>query len=193
MHRSAMSRPSLVKRFGALALSGLVESVAPLRAARRWPGALIEPGVTMRGDLSNLRLGERVNLQRSCFIHLGGLDWCENAGRVEIGDDGVISPQVVIYGCGPGGVSIGRRFDCGPNVGIFASRTDYAVLPRGHRFAPVTIGDDVVVFAGAVISPGVTVGDGAVVAACSVVLDDVEPRTLVAGAPARIVRKLDYR
>lgn len=41
---------------------------------------------------------------------------------------------------------------------------------------------------GAVISPGVTVGEGAVVAAYAVVRQDVPPRSLVVGAPARVVR-----
>lgn len=157
-------------------------------ASRKWPRATIEPGVTLRGPLSNLTLGDGVILQRSCFIHLGGMDWCQFAGEISIGRGGVVSPQAVLYGCGPGGIRIGERFDCGPGVGIFASRKDYEVFPRGSRFASVVIGDDVVIFANAVISPGVTIGDGSAVAAGSVVLDDVPARTLVAGSPARVVR-----
>lgn len=52
-----------------------------------------------------------------------------------------------------------------------------ALLDRGG-----TIG------AGAIILPGVTVGDGAVVAAGAVVTHDVDPRTVVAGVPARPIR-----
>ena len=45
--------------------------------------------------------------------------------------------------------------------------------------------------AGAVILPGITVGENAVVGAGSVVTHDVEPNTVVAGNPARLIRKLD--
>jgi acetyltransferase-like isoleucine patch superfamily enzyme len=176
---------------GPTRVGAVVERLAPYRAGRRWPTAAIEPGVIIRGNLDNLVLGDRVNLQRACFVHLGGMDWCQNTGLVAIGADGVVSPGAVIYGCGPGGVRVGDRFDCGPGVNIFASRTDYKLLPRGRLFAPVVIGDDVVIFANAVITPGVTVGDGAVIAAASVVLNDVPPHTLVAGAPAHVVRRLD--
>src|SRR5690606_21737189 len=56
---------------------------------------------------------------------------------------------------------------------------------RGKR---VTIGNDVWIGHGAVVLPGVTVGDGAVVGANTVVTRDVAPYTIVAGAPARVLR-----
>ena len=55
--------------------------------------------------------------------------------------------------------------------------------------APVTIGDRVWIGCRATVLKGVTIGDGAVVAACSVVTRDVPPRALVAGNPARVVRE----
>lgn len=53
---------------------------------------------------------------------------------------------------------------------------------------PIVLGNDVWVGARATILSGVTIGDGAVVAACSVVTKDVEPYAIVAGNPARLVR-----
>ncbi|MBX9580844.1 MAG: hypothetical protein K2X87_11100 [Gemmataceae bacterium] len=58
------------------------------------------------------------------------------------------------------------------------------------QIAPVVIGDDVWVGAGAVILKGVTVGDRAVVAARAVVTRDVPADAVVAGNPARVVRTL---
>lgn len=57
------------------------------------------------------------------------------------------------------------------------------------RTAPIRIGDHVWVGNGVRILKGVTIGDGAVLAAGSVVTKDVEPRTLVGGVPARVLRK----
>jgi acetyltransferase-like isoleucine patch superfamily enzyme len=58
---------------------------------------------------------------------------------------------------------------------------------------PIHIGDNVWIGSGAVIFPGVTIGDGAVVAASAVVMTDVPPYTLVAGNPARQTRALAER
>ncbi|WP_216086794.1 DapH/DapD/GlmU-related protein [Ferrimonas balearica] len=53
---------------------------------------------------------------------------------------------------------------------------------------PVTLGDDVWVGGGAILCPGVTVGDRAVIAAGAVVTKDVPADTVVAGNPARVIR-----
>jgi maltose O-acetyltransferase len=135
-----------------------------------------------------LRPGENVVIQYGTILHLGSQEWCQNCGSIEIGEGSVISPYCVIYGCGPGGVKIGKNLDCGPHVGIFASRSDYKKGPGHHIFAPVTIGDHVIIFANCVISPGVTIGDGAVIAAGSVVTCDIPPNCLAAGSPAKIIK-----
>ena len=57
---------------------------------------------------------------------------------------------------------------------------------------PITIGDHVLIGARCIILKGVTIGEGAVVAAGSIVTKDVEPHTLVAGNPARFVRNVDW-
>lgn len=56
------------------------------------------------------------------------------------------------------------------------------------EYAPVTIGNDVWIGARAVILDGVTIGDGAIIGACSLVTKDVRPYEIVAGTPARHVR-----
>ena len=146
-------------------------------------GVRTDRGVVIYGDPLNLHLARGVILQAHVVLHAGGMPWCQGVGHVEIGEGSVISPGCVIYGAGPGGVRIGRAFDCGPNVGIFASRTRPG--GDGHIFGSVVIGDHVTVYAGAVISPGVNIGDRAVIAANAVVTRDVLPGRFVGGLPAR--------
>jgi acetyltransferase-like isoleucine patch superfamily enzyme len=153
-------------------------------------GLRIEPHVFIKCPVENFSAGENTIIQAGTVIHLGGMDWCQGSGSLHIGSNSVISPNCTIYAAGPGGVRIGCRFDCGPGVGIFSSRTDHDDPQRGHRFAPVNIADDVTIFANAVISPGVTIGQGAVVAAGAVVTADVAPWTMVGGQPARLIKKL---
>ena len=59
-------------------------------------------------------------------------------------------------------------------------------------FAPIHIGDGVWIGARSIVLPGITIADGAVIGAGSVVTRDVPANTVVAGAPARLIRKLDH-
>lgn len=61
-------------------------------------------------------------------------------------------------------------------------------VQNAAKRAPVIIGNDVWIGAGSIIMPGVSIGDGSVVGAHSVVTRDVPPYTIVAGAPARVIR-----
>ncbi len=80
-------------------------------------------------------------------------------------------------------------------IGDFAAifDTDHHQLDPSHpvRVAAVRLGTNVWVGRFAIILPGVTIGDHAVVAAGAVVTTDVPARTLVAGVPARVVRTLE--
>ena len=62
-------------------------------------------------------------------------------------------------------------------------------LPDTGDALPVHVGRGAWIGFGASILPGVTVGDGAIVAARAVVVDDVPPHVVVAGNPARVVRR----
>lgn len=84
-------------------------------------------------------------------------------------------------------VTIGER--CAISWDVLITDTDYHQLGEGEHTAPVRIGDRVWIGAKAMILKGVTVGDGAVIAAGSVVTKDVPGGALVAGNPARVVRE----
>lgn len=157
-----------------------------------FPALDLEKNVQIKGNPEFLKLGGKVVIQTGTVLHLGGQEWCQKCGCIEIGEGSVISPYCVIYGCGPDGVHVGKNFDCGPYVGIFASRSDYKKGPGNHVFGPVTIGDNVIIFAHCVIGPGVTIGEGSTIAAGSVVTRDIPAHCLAAGNPA-IVIKSDVR
>jgi acetyltransferase-like isoleucine patch superfamily enzyme len=66
----------------------------------------------------------------------------------------------------------------------------HAQLPESHRrFVPIEIGNDVWIGRGGFVRAGVRVGDGAVIGAHAVVTKDVEPFAVVAGNPARVIRR----
>jgi phosphonate metabolism protein (transferase hexapeptide repeat family) len=71
----------------------------------------------------------------------------------------------------------------------FEGEQDEAAFFDWRRSTPVTIGHDVWIGHGAIILPGRTIGTGAVVAAGAVVTKDVAPYTIVAGVPAKPVRR----
>jgi virginiamycin A acetyltransferase len=62
-------------------------------------------------------------------------------------------------------------------------------LPRIHSRGDTVIGNDVWIGREAVVMPGVTIGDGAIIAAGAVVVSDVAPYTTVGGNPARLLKK----
>jgi len=64
-------------------------------------------------------------------------------------------------------------------------------FPDIDRFGPITVGNDVFLGLGAMLLPGVTVGDESVVGAGAIVHRDVPPRTIVAGVPARPICTID--
>ncbi len=89
-------------------------------------------------------------------------------------------------------ITIGDHVSISPGVIINTGGLDYTKPrgERGHTKAPVMIRDGVWLCSGAIINPGVTIGEDAVVAAGAVVTKDVEARTVVAGVPARVIKEL---
>jgi acetyltransferase-like isoleucine patch superfamily enzyme len=90
-----------------------------------------------------------------------------------------------------GGVRIGSGVLIAANVTI-TSRGHNVDLPRWSvtKDAPIVIGDDVWIGAGAIVLPGVTIGRGAVVAAGAVVTEDVPPFTVAGGVPAKTIKQV---
>lgn len=91
------------------------------------------------------------------------------------------------------GVVIGRNVRIGPNVVIidddFHDATNHS---SAGKTGAIRIHDDVWIAMGAMVLKGVTIGEGAAVAAGAVVTKDVAPYTLVAGVPAKPIKYLRH-
>lgn len=143
-----------------------------------------------------------LNAIKAAFLRLNGATigkrvtfypylWIENGRNLVIEDDVDLAMGVVLVS--PGGLRIGARTLVGYRTQIFSTNhlipgPTEKIFSAGHTKNPVNIGADVWIGAAAVILPGVTIGDGAVIAAGSIVTKDVPPLAIVGGVPARLIR-----
>ena len=106
--------------------------------------------------------------------------------NLQIGDWSAIGEWALIYNLGM--VKIGERATLSQRVHVCAGTHDYRDPAMPLLKPPVSIQNSAWICADAFIGPGVTVHEGAVVGACSVVVKDVSAWTVVAGNPARFLK-----
>lgn len=85
----------------------------------------------------------------------------------------------------PQAITIGENFVSSSNSVILAHDASLYNHIRKHRVEEVVIGDNVFLGYGAIVLPGVKIGEGAIIGAGAVVTKDVLPYAIVAGNPAR--------
>ena len=135
-----------------------------------------------------------VKIGRKSFIHLGCRVY--EPTNIAIGEGTIIGDHATLDGRDR--LTIGDHVDIASEVMIFNASRDIHTEDFKLKLAPVTIGNHVFIGPRAIILPGVTVGDGAIIAAGAVVTKDVPSKTLVGGVPARKIKdrgveKLNYR
>jgi acetyltransferase-like isoleucine patch superfamily enzyme len=142
---------------------------------------------------------------KSCFLRLNGAKvgrrviyypgvWIAPGMNAFIGDDVDFALDVLVDTSG--GVQIGDRALIGYGTKIISSNhvippNRGSIFHAGYDKRPVVIGKDVWIGANVIILPGRTIGEGAVIAAGSVVTKNVEPYTIVGGNPAKLIRRRD--
>jgi len=119
--------------------------------------------------LCKYKIGENTYIGEDLII----IDDLERDGKVHIEDHATLAPRVTL---------ITKSF---PNASRIHS---YVPTSRGQ----IVIRKDAWVGAGVIVMPNVTIGQGAVVGAGSVVTRDVSPYTIVAGVPAKPLRRLSF-
>lgn len=126
--------------------------------------ARIEPGAIIR---EQVQIGDRAVIMMGAILNIGAV----------VGEDSMIDMGAVLGGR----ATVGKHCHIGANA-VLAG----VIEPASAK--PVVVEDDVLVGACAVVIEGVRVGKGAVVAAGSVVIEDVPEGAVVAGVPARVIK-----
>jgi putative colanic acid biosynthesis acetyltransferase WcaF len=106
--------------------------------------------------------------------------------NLEIGVNSSLGPQVDCYNQGK--VSIGANTVISQKTYLCASTHDYTKRDFPLVLKPIQIGNGVWIAAGAFIGPQVKIGDYAVIAACAVVIKNVDANTIVGGNPAKFIK-----
>jgi acetyltransferase-like isoleucine patch superfamily enzyme len=175
--------------------------------------AAIEKDVRLR-FANQIRLGHGVYLDEKVYLHAcpRGIDIGPNTiimhgsvlhtynfrnlpnSFIKIGRDSLIGEYNVIRG--QGGVTIGDRVYTSPFTQIIAVNHVFddpriPFVDQGITAEGIVIEDDVWLGSGVIVTDGVRIGKGAVIAAGAVVTKDVPAHTVVAGVPAREVKKID--
>lgn len=129
--------------------------------------------------LFGIRIGDGSCIHRGCrFFHVGKL----SIGKHSVGN----------FGCyldNRRGIVIGDNVGLAHNVKVYTLGHNIDSPDFETKGAQVTIEEWAFIFSNAVIMPGVTIHEGAIVLPCSVVTKDVEKYTVVGGNPAKYLRK----
>jgi len=102
---------------------------------------------------------------------------------MDVGKHAAFALMVMLDVMFPEKISVGRNTVIGYNTTILA----HEYLIKEYRLGKVEIGSDVMIGANSTILPGVTIGDGAIVSAGTLVHKDVPPGTFVGGNPMRVI------
>lgn len=127
---------------------------------------------------SNLRLGENIKFA--------------NPGNISIGNNCYLGDGVQLYAWKER-ITIGNQVLVAAGARMITRKHGFAdidlpMAEQGYTHAPIVIENDVWIGFGAIILPGVTIGQGSIVGAGAVVTKSVEPFSVVGGVPARLIR-----
>ena len=131
--------------------------------------ARIEPGAIIR---DGVEIGDNAVIMMGAIINIGAV----------VGEGTMIDMGAVLGGR----ATVGKRCHIGAGAIL-------AGVIEPPSATPVTVGDDVVVGANAVVLEGVQIGKGAVIAAGAVVTENVPENAVVVGAPARVIKYRDEK
>ncbi len=172
-----------LRALSALALLAKAEAIDAEQRARL-PGVRFASRVIVRGA-DRISVGRNVFVDHGAYLNPSSVN--KRRGFISIGNDVEIGPYSVLWG--GGGLTIGNNVHLGAHVHVTTQAGHPQDVSDHESFvvdvAPVVIGDNVLIYSGAIVVPGVRIGEGAIVAAGAVVTEDVDAGVFVAGVPAR--------
>ncbi|BDZ31022.1 sugar O-acetyltransferase [Lactiplantibacillus sp. WILCCON 0030] len=117
---------------------------------------------------------------------------CDYGKNIRVGDDFLSNYNLTILDIAP--VTIGNHVMIGPNVGLYT--VNHPMTAQGRRqylakATPITIGNDVWFGGNVTVLPGVTIGNNVVIAAGAVVTHDIPDNCLAGGVPAKVIKPLE--
>jgi putative colanic acid biosynthesis acetyltransferase WcaF len=124
-------------------------------------------------------VGNNVHIYNSAIIYF---PW-----HFKIGDWSSVGEDALVYNLGP--VVIGSKVTISHRSHLCAGTHDYNRADLPLLKPPIIVKDQAWICAGAFVGPNITIGHGAVVGACAVVIKNVEPWTIVGGNPAKFIKK----
>lgn len=131
--------------------------------------ARIEPGSVIR---EHVTIGDNAVIMMGAVINIGA----------KIGEKTMIDMNAIL----------GGRATVGKNCHIGAGAVLAGVIEPASA-TPVIVEDNVLIGANAVVLEGVRIGENSVVAAGAIVVEDVKPNVVVAGCPAKVIKKVDSK
>ncbi len=137
--------------------------VAPRRKLTCGPGAGISPDVSF-ANAERIAIGKNVSIGSRCHLWAG-----PSKGRIVIGDDCLFGPEVLL-------TAAGYRFNDGSPV-----------TRQAMDEADIVLGNDVWLGARVIVLPGVSIGDGVIVGAGTVVTKSLPAGAIAVGQPGRVV------
>lgn len=164
----------------------------------RWFIRMLSPLYQHRGKHSVIHGSARMDTPPYRRFSLGDYSVIESfacinnaVGDVIIGD----YTRVGLHNTIIGPVTIGHHVNLAQGITVTALNHNFMdsnkrIDEQGVSTKPVTIGNDIWIGANAVILAGVTIGNHSVIAAGAVVTKDVPPHSLVAGVPAKVIKKI---
>ncbi len=140
---------------------------------------------------AGIQLGNRVTIGKYAIIRPANIYGGPIGDGLVVGDHSNIGPYNYI-GCS-GKITIGNNVMMGPRVSIYAENHVFdnpslTIKEQGVQKLAVVIEDDCWIASNAVITAGVTIGKGSVVAAGAVVTESVPPYSVVGGVPAKLIK-----